>query len=68
MMELVFATNNRHKLQEVQLVLGNKIQLKNLTDIGCEEDIPETGETFHENASQKSHYVLNRYHHNCFAL
>lgn len=67
MIELVFATNNKKKLEEVQGVLADKIQLRSLTDIGCEEDIPETGETFHENASQKSHFVIEKYHINCFA-
>ena len=65
-MELIFATNNQHKLVEVQALVGNDIVLKSLNDIGCLEDIPETGVTFEENASQKSHYIFERYQLNCF--
>ena len=65
-MELIFATNNQHKLEEVQALVGNDILLKSLNDIGCLEDIPETGVTFEENASQKSHYIFERYQLNCF--
>jgi XTP/dITP diphosphohydrolase len=67
MIDLVFATNNKNKLQEVSSVLAGKICLSSLSDIGCYDDIPETGHTFHENASQKSHYIVDRYHKNCFA-
>jgi XTP/dITP diphosphohydrolase len=66
MRELVFATNNRHKLDEVAAKIGDEIELLNLEDIGCFEDIPETGHTFSENASLKSHYIYNRYQLNCF--
>lgn len=65
-MQLLFATNNQHKLDEVQALTGNHIQLKSLNDIACFDDIPETGETFEENASQKSRYIFDRYHLNCF--
>ncbi|MBS7566643.1 non-canonical purine NTP diphosphatase [Mucilaginibacter sp. Bleaf8] len=64
---LVFATHNNHKLQEVAAKTGSQLQLLSLTDIGCMEDIPETGTTFQENASIKSHYVFDRYKVNCFA-
>lgn len=67
MIELVFATNNKNKLQEVRAILADKITIRSLSDINCEEDIPETGATFHENASQKSHYIVEHYHKNCFA-
>ena len=65
--ELVFATNNDHKLKEIQQILGKAYQLKGLKDIGCTEDIPETGETLEENASIKSIYVLDRFKMDCFA-
>lgn len=65
-MDLIFATNNQHKLEEVQALVGNDIILKSLNDIACTEDIPETGVTFEENASQKSHYIYERYNLNCF--
>ena len=45
-MKLVFATNNLHKLKEVQEMLSENIELLSLKDIGCFEDIPETAETF----------------------
>jgi XTP/dITP diphosphohydrolase len=67
MIELVFATNNNNKLQEVRAILDGKVNIQSLADINCKEDIPETGVTFHENASQKSHYIIERYHKNCFA-
>lgn len=65
-MELVFATNNEHKLEEVRALLGDKIEFKSLADIGCHEDIPETGTTFKENAKQKTDYLVQRYAVNCF--
>ena len=66
MLKLVFATNNTHKLEEVQAIIGNKFNLKSLTDIGCHDDIPETGVTFHENARQKTDYLVERFKVNCF--
>jgi XTP/dITP diphosphohydrolase len=63
---LVFATNNRHKLEEVADKVSDKLQLLTLDDIGCTEDIEETGTTFEANASTKSHYVYNHYQLNCF--
>lgn len=67
MIDLVFATNNAGKLQEVRSILAQKINILSLTDINFNEDIPETGATFHENASQKSNYIAQRYSVNCFA-
>ena len=66
-MELVFATNNRHKLEEVQSLLGNEIKLLSLKEIGCLEEIPEDFETLKENAAQKARYVFDKYKINCFA-
>lgn len=64
---LVFATNNKHKAAEIQLLVGDAYQIKTLTDIGCTEDIAETGSTLEENASIKSKYVYNNYGLDCFA-
>jgi XTP/dITP diphosphohydrolase len=64
--KLVFATNNKHKLEEVADRLKDKIELLTLSDIGCNEDIEETGSTFEENASLKSQYIFEKYHLNCF--
>jgi XTP/dITP diphosphohydrolase len=66
MQQLVFATNNRHKLEEVAAKIGGKLQLLTLDDIGCYDDIAETGLSFSENASIKGHYIYNKYKLNCF--
>lgn len=67
MIQLVFATNNAHKLEEVQAVVGGKFRIITLADIGCTDDIPETGDTFEANASQKSTYLYTKYGYDCFA-
>ncbi|MEZ5196643.1 MAG: non-canonical purine NTP diphosphatase [Bacteroidales bacterium] len=67
MIELVFATNNKNKLEEIKRVVGEKFRILSLSDIGCDEDIPETAETLEGNASLKSQYVFNKYGKNCFA-
>lgn len=67
MRELVFATNNQHKTQEVRNLLSNQYKVLNLTDIGCTTDIPETGDTFAENATLKSKYVADHFQLDCFA-
>lgn len=66
-MELVFASANEHKVNEIRAIAGDAILLKSLNDIGCFDEIPETGSTFEENAGQKSRYIFERYHCNCFA-
>jgi XTP/dITP diphosphohydrolase len=66
-MELLFATNNQHKLVELEKITGENIHLKCLADIKCEEEIPETGATLEANASQKSFYIFNRFNINCFS-
>lgn len=66
-MKIVFATNNQHKLQEVRQILGDRVEVLSLKDIGCDVDIPETGQTLEENALQKAHYVYDHYHIDCFA-
>ena len=67
MKQIVFATNNLHKLSEVRQILGNTIELLSLREIGCHEDIPETGKTLEENAVMKAKYVFEHYHIDCFA-
>jgi XTP/dITP diphosphohydrolase len=66
-MKLVFATHNIHKLEEVKKILPSTIELLSLTDIGCTDDIPETGTTLIENAYIKAHYVINQYGYDCIA-
>ena len=66
-MKIVFATNNKNKLHEIREILGNNFEIVSLNDIGCHEDIPETGNTLEENALQKARYVYDKYHIDCFA-
>ena len=66
-MKIVFATNNAHKLSEVRAVLGEGFELVTLREVGITENIPETGATLDENASQKAHYVYERTGLDCFA-
>jgi XTP/dITP diphosphohydrolase len=66
MQQLVFATNNHHKLEEVAAKINGEIKLLSLHDIGCYDEIVETGTTFRENASIKSNYIYHKYHTNCF--
>ncbi|MBG6235367.1 XTP/dITP diphosphohydrolase [Pedobacter sp. CAN_A7] len=67
MRELVFATNNTHKTEEVKQLLAGQYQVLNLKDIGCDTDIPETGNTFAENARLKTSFVETHYQMDCFA-
>ncbi len=66
-MKIVFATNNQHKLDEIRAILGPRFEVVSLEEIGCHEDIPETGQTLEENALMKAEYVYNNYHVSCFA-
>ncbi|HEX7584462.1 MAG TPA: non-canonical purine NTP diphosphatase [Prolixibacteraceae bacterium] len=66
-MKLVFATNNQHKLQELKQLLDSSIELLCLSDIGCNDEIPENQETLEGNAAEKSFYIFNKYGLNCFA-
>lgn len=65
-MKLVFATNNKNKLKEVQEMLPNSIQLVSLQDINCEDDIAETETTLQGNAALKANFITNKFHLNCF--
>lgn len=67
MKSLVFATNNKHKLQEVSEILGEQIKILTLKDIQCEEEIPETSDTIQGNAHQKANYIYTKYQVDCFA-
>ena len=66
-MKIIFATNNAHKLSEVQAVLGDSFELLTPRMCGVEEDIPETAATLEGNASQKSHYLYEKTGLDCFA-
>ncbi len=67
MKKLVFATNNKHKIEEVAPLIQDHFQLLSLSDIGCFEEIEEPHDTLKDNAFEKARFVFNRYHYNCFA-
>jgi XTP/dITP diphosphohydrolase len=67
MIEIVFATNNQHKIDEIQLVIPQDIKLKNLISIGCNQELPETHHTLEENAVEKATFVTTHYNIDCFA-
>lgn len=67
MKQIVFATNNKHKLQEIREIVGDKLTISSLLDIGCTEDIPENEPTLEGNALAKARYVKEHYGYDCFA-
>ena len=67
MMKLVFATNNRHKLDEVRAIVGDRVEVLSLKDIDCYDDIPETADTLQGNALIKARYIYEKYGVDCFA-
>ena len=67
MNKIVFATNNKHKLEEIRSILGENFEVLSLNEIGCHEDIPETSDTLEGNAMQKAQYVFDKYGYACFA-
>lgn len=66
-MNLVFASNNKNKILEIQSILNGSIKILSLEDIGCHEDIPETADTIEGNAILKADYVTKKYGYDCFA-
>ena len=64
---LCFATNNAHKLEEIQAILGNSFELLSLKDINCTQELPETGNTIEANSLEKAQYLYDHYHVDCFA-
>ncbi|MEY4593945.1 MAG: hypothetical protein RIQ47_355 [Bacteroidota bacterium] len=67
MRTIVFATNNNGKLKEARQLFPAEIKVLSLADIGCEEELPETGNTLAENSLQKARYVFDKYGCACFA-
>jgi XTP/dITP diphosphohydrolase len=67
MKELVFVTNNLHKLKEISEIIGDEFRIISLAEIGCYDDIPEDAATLEGNASYKARYVYNKYGRDCFA-
>lgn len=66
-MQLVFASNNKNKILEIQSMLPDTIKILSLESIGCHEEIPETAETIEGNAILKANYVTRNYGYDCFA-
>jgi XTP/dITP diphosphohydrolase len=66
-MQLVFASNNKNKIFEIQNMLPETITILSLEDIGCLEEIPETANTIEGNAILKANYVSQKYGYDCFA-
>ena len=66
-MKLVFATNNKHKLQEVRDIVGDRVEVLSLSDIDCNDDIAETADTLQGNALIKARYIYEKYGIDCFA-
>lgn len=65
--EIVFATNNSHKLNELRAVVGDRLKVLSLADINCHDDIPETGSTLEENSLLKALWVKEKYGYDCIA-
>lgn len=65
--ELIIATQNKHKIEEIEPLLPQNIKLISLKELGFDGDIPETGTTLAENALQKARFVYNKFGKNCFA-
>ena len=66
-MKLVFATNNRHKLDEVRAIVGDRVEVLSLNDIECHDEIPETADTLQGNALIKARYIHEKFGVDCFA-
>ena len=66
-MKLVFATNNQHKLDEVQKITAGHTEIVSLAAIDCLDDIPETADTLEGNALQKARYIKEHFGYDCFA-
>ena len=66
-MDICFATNNEHKLEEIRAILGDKFKILSLEEIGCNEELPEERDTLEGNSLQKAEYVFQKYKVACFA-
>ena len=66
-MEIVFASNNKNKIKEIQQLVPDSIKIMSLESIGCFEEIPETANTIEGNAIQKANYITEKYGLDCFA-
>jgi XTP/dITP diphosphohydrolase len=67
MKDLIFVTNNHHKLKEIREIIGDWFTVLSLADIGCNEEIVEDADTIPGNASLKSWFIYNKFRKDCFA-
>ncbi len=67
MRQIVFATNNAHKLEELRQIIGSRFEILSLNDIDCHDDIPETADNIKDNAKMKADYIFSHYNIECFA-
>lgn len=67
MQDIVFATNNAHKLDEIRRITEGRFRILSLREIGCNEELPETADTLEGNALMKARYVKTHYGYDCFA-
>lgn len=67
MVELYLATQNKHKVEELSALLGNRFLIKSIFELGVVEEIPETGKTLAENSMQKAQYIADRFGVNCLS-
>jgi XTP/dITP diphosphohydrolase len=65
--KLALATNNEHKLEEILAVIGDKFELNTLKQIGCFDELPETGNTLEANSLQKAQYIWDKFKINCLS-
>jgi len=66
-MQLIFATNNIHKINEIRNLVKSNYQVTGLAEVGIKEEIPENQDTLEENAIEKAKYIFDKYHIACFA-
>lgn len=66
-MKICLATNNKHKVDEIRNVLGKNYEILTLKEMGCEEELPETGNTLEANSLEKAQYIFNKYRLACIA-
>jgi XTP/dITP diphosphohydrolase len=66
-MELIFATNNKNKVEEIQSAIGERIRIHTLSEVGIDVDIPEPHDTLEANALEKSKTIYALTHSNCFS-
>jgi XTP/dITP diphosphohydrolase len=64
---LIFATNNQHKVNEIQSFVGNDFNIIPLKEAGIDIDIPEPHDTLQENANEKAVTIFNVTNQNCFS-